>query len=58
MAQERDDLFAYVNVFGFNSKYGVSGRTLKKVTYAAQGIGYGMIGEDSILPKRIKEGLV
>lgn len=55
MAQERDDLSCYVNVFGFNSKYGVSGRTLKKVTYVPQGTGYGMISEDRILPKRLKE---
>lgn len=37
MEEERDDLASYVNLFGYSPKYGISGRTLKKVTYLPQG---------------------
>ena len=50
MAEERDDLMMYVNVFGYNSKYGVSGQKLKKVTYAAQGMGYDIVDPSLRLP--------
>lgn len=40
MAEERDDLAEYVNIFGFNEKYGVNGSKFKKVTYGPQGIRY------------------
>jgi len=40
MAEERDDLDQYVNIFGFNEKYGVNGSKFKKVTYGPQGIRY------------------
>ena len=36
MADERDDLMQYVNVFGYNPKYGVEGGLLKRVEYYAQ----------------------
>ncbi len=36
MGKERDDLPGYVNIFGYNPKYGISGRSLKKVTYLQQ----------------------
>ncbi|MCD8366114.1 MAG: 3'-5' exonuclease [Clostridiales bacterium] len=37
MAEEEDDLDKYVNLFGYNPKYGPTGRMLKKVTYKPQG---------------------
>lgn len=39
MEEEKGDLNRYVNLFGYNPKYGPSGKTLKKVKYTAQGFG-------------------
>ena len=36
MEQERDDLMNYVNLFGYNPKYGVSGKPIGSVTYKPQ----------------------
>lgn len=36
MAAERDDLTQYVDLFGYSSKYGVSGRRIGSVTYRPQ----------------------
>ena len=36
MEQERDDLHNYVNLFGYNPKYGVDGRPIGSVTYKPQ----------------------
>ena len=36
MDEERDDLDRYVNLFGFNPKYGPEKNQLKKVTYVPQ----------------------
>ena len=40
MGQEKDNLDKYVNVIGYNSKYGVSGLRLPHVKYVAQKGGY------------------
>ena len=37
MGMECGDLQDYVNIFGYNPKYGISGRHLKKVSYLQQG---------------------
>lgn len=37
MDEERDDLATYVNLFGYNPKYGVSGRRITGVRYEPQG---------------------
>lgn len=37
MAAERDDLDRYIDLFGFQPKYGVSGRRISSVTYRPQG---------------------
>ncbi len=37
MEQERDDLERYVNLFGFNAKYGISGKAISSVRYLPQG---------------------
>ena len=36
MAAEKDDLLCYVNLFGFNPKYGVDGKPISSVTYKPQ----------------------
>lgn len=36
MAAENDDLECYVNLFGYNPKYGVDGKPIGSVTYKAQ----------------------
>ena len=34
---ERDDLLCYVNLFGYNPKYGIDGKPIGSVTYKPQG---------------------
>jgi len=36
MEDERDDLMNYVNLFGYNPKYGISGKPIGSVTYKPQ----------------------
>ena len=36
MEKEQDDLLRYVNLFGYNPKYGVDGKPIGTVTYKAQ----------------------
>ena len=36
MEKEKDDLMRYVNLFGYNPKYGVEGKPISSVTYRAQ----------------------
>ena len=36
MEKEKDDLMRYVNLFGYNPKYGVEGKPIGSVTYRAQ----------------------
>ena len=36
MEQERDDLMRYVNLFGYNPKYGIDGKPIGSVTYKPQ----------------------
>lgn len=50
MDEERDDLTTYVNLFGYNPRYGVSGRQVRGVTYAAQPFNNGMVTPDMTLP--------
>ena len=37
MEAERDDLVSYVNLFGYNPKYGIDGKPIGTVTYKPQG---------------------
>jgi len=37
MEAERDDLLNYVNLFGYNAKYGISGKPIGSITYKPQG---------------------
>jgi len=36
MEREKDDLMRYVNLFGYNPKYGIDGKPIGSVTYKAQ----------------------
>ena len=36
MEKEKDDLMNYVNLFGYNPKYGIEGKPIGSVTYKAQ----------------------
>ena len=36
MEKERDDLHLYINLFGYNPKYGVDGRKISSITYKPQ----------------------
>ena len=36
MVEEKDDLGCYVNLFGYNPKYGISGKAIGSVTYKPQ----------------------
>ena len=36
MAQEKDDLDRYINLFGYNPKYGIDGKPIGSVTYKPQ----------------------
>lgn len=37
MEKEKDDLHCYVNLFGYNPKYGIGGKAIGSVTYRPQG---------------------
>ena len=36
MEEEKDDLHRYINLFGYNSKYGLDGKPIGSITYKAQ----------------------
>ena len=36
MEDEKDDIVCYVNLFGYNPKYGVDGKQISSVTYKPQ----------------------
>lgn len=36
MVAEKDDLFRYINLFGYNSKYGLEGKPIGSITYKSQ----------------------
>ena len=36
MEQEKDDILRYVNLFGYNPKYGISGKPIGSITYKPQ----------------------
>ena len=36
MEKERQDLHRYVNLFGYNPKYGIEGKAISSVTYKPQ----------------------
>ena len=36
MEKEKDDLLSYVNLFGYNPKYGIEGKPIRSITYKPQ----------------------
>ena len=36
MAEEKEDLHCYINLFGYNSKYGLEGKPIGSITYKSQ----------------------
>lgn len=52
LKRERDDLVEYVNVFGYNPKYGIDGFKFPFIEYKAQNFNYGLCPCDEILPKK------
>lgn len=54
MGRERDDLLTYVNTFGYNPKYGVSGRRIDGVKYWPQRFNTFMQSPKFTLPARAR----
>lgn len=50
---EREDLGSYVNLFGYNPKYGVSGRRIVGVRYEPQSFSKGLTRPEQTLPARV-----
>lgn len=50
MDDEREDLGSYVNLFGYNPKYGVSGRRIVGVRYEPQSFSKGLTRPEQTLP--------
>lgn len=55
MDEEREDLLGYVNLFGYNPKYGVNGYRLDGVTYHPQRFNNYMTSPAGTLPAIVKE---
>lgn len=53
MDAERSDLLSYVNVFGYNPKYGVSGKRIEKVAYWPQNFNKYMQAPSYTLPAKL-----
>ena len=51
LRNERNDLAEYINIFGFNPKYGVSGIRFPFIEYKRQYFSNWMVREDKILPR-------
>ena len=52
MIRERDDLMEYINVFGYNPKWGVSGPKFPFIEYKRQYFNKGMVPPGIILPRK------
>lgn len=52
MKNERDDLKEYINIFGYNPKWGVSGEEFSFIEYKRQFFNNFMVSSDRILPLR------
>lgn len=51
LRDERDDLAEYINIFGYNPKYGVEGPRFPFIEYKPQYFTKFMVREDRILPR-------
>jgi DNA polymerase III alpha subunit (gram-positive type) len=52
LRNERNDLAEYVNVFGYNIKYGVSGVIFPFIRYKMQNYTQRKVAQDNILPRK------
>ena len=52
MINERDDLMEYVNVFGYNPKWGVSGPKFPFIEYKRQYFNKKIVAPGMILPRK------
>ena len=52
LKSERDDLMEYVNIFGYNPKYGVSGEKFSFIEYKSQNFTNYMKSSEDILPRK------
>ena len=52
LKNERDDLFKYINIFGYNPKYGVNGMKFSFIEYKAQYYCNSLRPSDEILPRK------
>lgn len=52
MIRERDDLEEYINVFGYNPKWGVNGPKFPFIEYKRQYFNKGMVPPGRILPRK------
>lgn len=55
LRNERNDLKEYINLFGYNPRYGVTGVKLPFITYARQPYFNSLKAYRNILPKTLKE---
>ena len=55
MAEERPDLSSYVNIFGYNQRYGIMEPPLPKVKYHEQQFNDTIVDPDKILPEIIHD---
>lgn len=54
MQEERADLLRYVNVFGYNGRYGISGERISGIRYHSQAYANYMRPEKAILPNLLQ----
>jgi DNA polymerase III alpha subunit (gram-positive type) len=52
MKKERNDLKEYINIFGYNPKWGVSGYRFPFITYKRQYFTKHMVDQENILPRK------
>jgi len=55
MQKERNDIHTYINIFGYNPKYGVSGKKIPGIQYAAHSFNNYMTEEGKTLPALLNQ---
>ena len=55
MKAERDDLGEYINVFGYNPRYGINGIRFPFIKYEKHYFNDSMVSPNNILPRKCKE---
>lgn len=52
LKKERNDLREYINIFGYNPKYGINGIKFPFITYKSQAFNRFLTSPENILPKK------